>query len=244
MEDARPRLEALGVAGSPAPERLTTCFRLSGGIAIDAGALAHAVAPDDFAWLKSLVLTHAHLDHTLGIPFVLGRRELTIWGLQETLDAVRESLLDGRIWPDLSDRARWIDIDPGATYDINGWEVETGPAVHTIPCLSYSFRRGDSHFVCVGDTRHDPDVVAWVAERRPPLCIVECSYPNEDAGMAQRFGHQTPQDLAKWRAALGEATKMLVTHLKPSHEKQTRHECASLGDPGLVLMAAGDVFDL
>ena len=244
MEDARPRLEALGVAGSPAPDRLTTCFRLSGGIAIDAGALAHAVAPDDFDWLENLVLTHAHLDHTLGIPFVLGRRELTIWGLRETLDAVRESLLDGRIWPDLTDRARWIEIAPGATYEISGWDVETGPTVHSVPCLSFSFRRADSHFICVGDTRHDPDVVSWVAERKPPLCIIECSYPDEYAAMAQRFGHQTPRDLALWRAALGDSTKVLVTHLKPAQEEQTRRECASLGDPGLVLMAAGDAFDL
>ena len=72
----------------------------------------------------------------------------------------------------------------------------------------------------------------------------ECSYPNEYSGMAKRFGHQTPQDLAKWRASLGDGTKVLVTHLKPSREEQTRRECASLADPGLVLMAAGDAFDL
>ena len=102
---------------------------------MDAGALAHAVDPDDLAAIEHIVLTHAHLDHTLGLPFALGRGRFHVWGLQATLDAVRENLLNGRIWPDLSDRAVWVAIEPGRQVEIGPWRVEAFEVLHTGSCL-------------------------------------------------------------------------------------------------------------
>src|SRR5262245_63378564 len=116
-------------------------FLLSGGVLVDSGAAAHALALSDRAGLNDLLLTHAHLDHTLGIPFLLGDgARPRVHGLKQTLDAVKDHLLDGHIWPDLSDLVEWHEVAPGTTLKVDPWEVEVGPANHTVPCVSYFCR--------------------------------------------------------------------------------------------------------
>jgi len=235
---------ALGVAGSPAPRRLTTTFLLPGGVAVDSGALVHALAPEEFRGVTDLLLTHSHLDHTLGIPFLLASHTLRIWGLPETLKAVRECLLDGKIWPDLSTYAVWKPVTPGKRFALGPWQVEAGAMVHTTPCVGYALRGEGTSVVVCGDTRLEEEVVQWARAQDPATCVVECSLPDGQADLARRYCHQTPSDLAAWRTALGRGPRLLVTHLKPSCEDAVRAECEALRDPALVVMRDGDAYDL
>ena len=237
------RVEALGVGGAPAPNHLTTTFRVAEGILVDAGAAAHALAPEDRRGIRHLILSHAHLDHTLALPFLLADCEPRIYGLKETLDAVRECLLDGRIWPDLRNRADWKEIRPGQSLHIDEVEVIVGVSNHTVPCLSFGVRRGESTVVVVGDTRVDGEVIAWAAGLDPAACVVEVSYPDELAEVATRFGHQITSDLRAWRSELGDLCRICVTHVKPRHEAAVRAECEALGDPRLELLQDGDVIE-
>lgn len=241
MQGPEPRLVALGTAGAPARGRLTTTFVLSGGVLIDTGAAAHGLDPARRPEIEAVFLSHAHLDHTLGLPFLLGRAPLAVHGLRHTLDAVRECLLDGRIWPDLADRATWHVLPKSGPVEVSSWEIEAGPARHTIPCATYFCRRGDFAVAIVGDTSYDEDVVRWVAERRPDACVVECSFGDALAATALRWGHQTARDLPGWRNALGRDCRIYVTHVKPLHERAVHAECEALGDPGLFLLQDGDV---
>jgi cAMP phosphodiesterase len=237
----RGRVVALGVAGAPAPGRLTTTFLLDGGVMVDAGAAAHGVAPADRVAIGNILLTHAHLDHTLGLPFLLGDVRPRIFGLKQTLDAVRNHLLDGHIWPDLSDLASWREVASGETLSVEGWEIEVGPANHTVPCVSYLCRAPGYAIAIVGDTRLDESVARWVADRSPAAVAIEAAFPDEVAAMARRFGHQTPRDLKHWRAFVGPDCEMLAFHMKPQHETQVRAQCAALKDPRLRILADGDV---
>lgn len=232
-------MEALGVAGAPAPQRLTTAFRLAGGVLVDTGAAAHGIPVAEREQVEHLLLSHAHLDHSLGLPFLLIDAQPRIYGLASTLGAVRNNLLDGHIWPDLSDRAVWHEIVVGETFTAGPWEVEVGPANHTVPCVTYLFRAGDYSIAIVGDTRYDDTVADWVAERLPVDCVVEVSYGNRVAAMSHRHGHQTPADIARWRRRLGPDCRLLVTHVKPAHAAVVHAECEALEDPALHLLQDG-----
>lgn len=234
-------MEALGVAGSPAPNRLTTTFRLSGGVLVDAGAAAHAIEPADRKSITDVLLSHSHLDHTLGLPFLLGTGSVRVWGLEETLDAVRQSLLDGRIWPDLRAHADWRTIRPCEPFSLGPWRIDTAPSSHTVPCLSYALRGFGRTLVIVGDTRYDAAVAGWTAAARPDDCVVECSYPDAKAEEAVRFGHQCPRDLRRWREAIGPTARIHATHLKPAYEAATLAGLEGLRDPLLSVLRDGDV---
>jgi ribonuclease BN (tRNA processing enzyme) len=162
-------------------------------------------------------------------------------GLRETLDAVRESLFHGRIWPDLSDRAQWQEIAPRDAFDVGPWRVEAHEMLHTVPCLGFVCRGGGRTVVLAGDTRRDDAVIAWAAAARPDTCVVEVSWPDAAQPYALEYCHQTPRDLRAWREALGPACRILVTHVKPAHEAAVRAECEALGDPGIGILRDGDV---
>jgi mRNA degradation ribonuclease J1/J2 len=216
-------------------------FALAGGILVDSGAAAHGLDVTSRQAILHLLLTHAHLDHTLGIPVLLGDgARPRIHGLKQTLDAVRQHLLDGHIWPDLTDLVEWNEIGPGTTLRHEPWEIEVGPANHTVPCASYLCRTKGWSLAIVGDTRFDETVARWVAERSPDACAVEAAFPDEVAAMANRFGHQTPRDLRQWRAQLGPSCEILVTHMKPQHEARIRAQCAALKDGKLRVLVDGE----
>jgi len=239
-----PHARALGTAGAPAPGRLTTTFELSGGIFIDTGAIPYAVPPEQRDSVRTVFLSHAHLDHTLGLPFLLGRKTLEVYGSRAVLDAVRESLLDDRIWPDLARFAEWHEFEVGDRAEIGDWSMEAGPAEHTVPCSSFLCHSSAGTLAVMGDTRRTDEVLAWAAAARPDACIVECSFPDEWADSSRRYGHQTPCDLPSWRAALGDDCKIFITHMKPLHESRVRAECEALGDPGLFILQDGDAVPL
>jgi len=235
------RLEALGTSGAPAPGRLTTTFRLPGGVLVDTGAAAHGLEETEQEEIREILLSHAHLDHTLGLPFLLGVAPLRIVGLASTIQAVRRGLLDGHIWPDLGDRAAWHHVTVGEVLRMGPYEVTIGPASHTVPCLSAAFTGENGTCVIVGDTRPDDAVIEWAARCAPSLCVVEVSFPDAHAALAHRYGHQTPRDLVRWRAALGPDCALHVTHLKPAHRDAIRAECDALHDPRLHILQDGDV---
>lgn len=244
VRENQAQFRALGVSGAPAAGRLTTCFALGDGLVVDTGALVHGQAPAESAAVTDILLSHSHLDHTLGLPFRLGHGELRVWGLKETLDAVRQHLLGGDIWPDLSATASWNEVQAGAELEVAGWKVHTHRCSHTVPCLAFALERGGRKLVIVGDTRVDEGLMTWVASQEAPACVVECSFPDRVSDVAVRFGHQTPRDLRSWRAALGSDTRMYVTHVKPSARDETLGECRALQDAGLTVLEQGDAFPL
>ncbi|MFQ5845470.1 MAG: MBL fold metallo-hydrolase [Planctomycetota bacterium] len=236
------RLHALGVAGAPARGRLTTCFRFADGLVIDTGALMHGLSPTEQGAVQDILLSHSHLDHTLGLPFRLAGGEVRVWGLAETLDAVRGGLLDGRTWPDLSGRATWNEVAEGDAFEVGSYRIRPGPCRHSVPCLSFCVERDGRRVVLVGDTaRHDP-LIEWTAACRPTSVVVECSFPARRRRDALRTCHQSPEDLHAWRRGLGPDVALYVTHLKPEDEEETRRECEALADPALTVLRDGDAF--
>ena len=143
-----------------------------------------------------------------------------------------------------NERATWEEIGVGDTLELEGWAVDVGPANHTVPCLSFAFRRDGVSVAIVGDTRRDEAVIAWTAEQKPDCCVVEVSYPDALSAKAVRFGHQSAADLADWRSALGPECRICVTHMKPKHETVVRAECEAIEDPNLHILTGGDVIQL
>jgi len=208
---------------------------------VDTGAAAHALDRQARNRCEHVLLTHAHLDHTLGLPFLLDpERPRTVWGLPETLAAVRDSLLDGRIWPDAAACAEWREIAVGEQFPLGPWSVEVGPAHHTVPCASFLFRAGRRALLLAGDTGPGDGLLAWAARSEPTAAVVEVSFPDARRELAHAWGHQVPSDLAAWREAVGSRCAIHVTHRKPEHEASVGAECGALHDPNLHMLQDGD----
>ena len=69
--ESRLRIKVLGAAGTEVPGHNCPAFLIDGKILLDAGTIAVSLNIREEHSLKWILLTHAHLDHIKGIPFLL-----------------------------------------------------------------------------------------------------------------------------------------------------------------------------
>ena len=145
-----------------------TCFLIDGVLGLDAGSLASALNPKDHSEIRALLITHAHFDHcrdvpTLGLSTLGSARPIDIYALRETLDSIRLHLMDGSIYPNLTEglnggapRFRFHPIQPGTPFNVLDYDVMAVPARHPVPAVGYIISDGNGVSVgYTGDTDGD-----------------------------------------------------------------------------------------
>jgi len=90
----------------------------------------------DYTWLeqnadsiKGIVITHGHEDHIGGLPYLLRRVNVPVYGSKLTLGLIRGKLKEHR----LLDKVRLIEVRPGDTIPLGCFLVETIHVNHSIP---------------------------------------------------------------------------------------------------------------
>jgi ribonuclease Z len=109
------------------------------GLALDIGR-----CPDALVRLPHVLITHAHLDHALGIPFYAGQRRLqrlppgTIYVPAETLGDFRELMRIHERLEDVEYDVRLVGLGPGDTVRVRrDLEVRAHRATHRVPANAY-----------------------------------------------------------------------------------------------------------
>jgi cAMP phosphodiesterase len=216
-------------------------------LAIDAGSLTSGLTFEEQKLLRAILVTHYHYDHIKDIPMIgfnnINHKQLTIYCLAATRDALQSHIMNQNIWPKLHDiptdvpALRYCDVEPGATVEIEGYQVLPLPMHHSVPTVGYSLARNGSSFFFTSDTRGEVRD-AW-AQIRPDLIITEATLPDEKADEAYRFGHMTPRTIVRemrdFHAIHGYIPRVVAVHINPQYEDQVRAqlELASrdLGSP-------------
>lgn len=175
--------------------------------------------------LHAYFISHAHLDHIAGLVIISPEdTPKPLYGLASTLDALREHVFNGRIWPNFTDEgpgalgryhlAR-LSPDTAVTVAPAGLSVEAFPLSHGRNTDSTAFLvQGDEGAALyLGDT--GPDAVEgtdrlaalWrrvaplVRTRRLRVIFLEASYPDPRPD-AELFGHLTPAWILRELSAL------------------------------------------
>ncbi|QDT17981.1 MBL fold metallo-hydrolase [Alienimonas californiensis] len=218
-------VEFLGTGGyHPDAHRHTTCVLLPDrGLCIDAGS-AFFRAPERLAahgvTELDLVLTHAHLDHVMGLTFPLAHIErgtltaVRIHGRREKLDAVREHLFACDLFPVLPPIYSWHPLPEKAagTLPVADGLLHFREQVHPGGSLGLRFETGGKRFVFCTDTAPAPETAAFAADA--DLFVHECNFPDGWEDLATRTGHSTLSpvlDLARH----ARAQRTLLVHVSP-----------------------------
>jgi glyoxylase-like metal-dependent hydrolase (beta-lactamase superfamily II) len=64
-------LEILGCHGGSVPKRRLPSFLINGTVLLEAGSVTAALPLGTQAGIEHVLLTHAHLDHTVGLAFLV-----------------------------------------------------------------------------------------------------------------------------------------------------------------------------
>ncbi|MBL8813452.1 MAG: metal-dependent hydrolase [Planctomycetaceae bacterium] len=215
------RLIFLGTGGYHPNERRQTASLLlpEQGIALDAGTGMFRLASKLACSELDVLLTHAHLDHIVGLTFLLVpmlKGELTrvrVYGTEETLRAVRDHLFAPALFPVMPD-FEWCPLTKSPMSFANGVSVCWTGLDHPGGSIAYRIEAGGKSVAYVTDTTAPGRYGDFI--HGVDLLVHECYFPDDMADWAAKTGHSNSTPVAQ--IARSAAVKRLVlVHADPQH---------------------------
>ncbi|MFN7959796.1 MAG: 3',5'-cyclic-nucleotide phosphodiesterase [Thermoanaerobaculia bacterium] len=250
------QIEVLGACGGEVPEFRLTSLLLNERLALDAGSLTRALPIERQAAVRSIVLSHSHVDHIASLPFFienvypLHREAVAIYASRATIEGVHRHLFNDTLWPDFtrlpSDRrsaVRFQEIRAGDPFEVAGIRLTPIPVSHTVPTFGFLLEQDGRSVLWSSDT--GPTEELWrVARRAPGLeqVFLETSFDNARQELADLSQHLTPRTLARELAKLEVEVPVLLHHLKPASRELILSEVAELEDPRLGFVEQGRTY--
>src|SRR6188768_2675962 len=185
-------IQVLGSYGGESPDCRMTCLLINGTIALDAGSLSQVLPIDRQVLVRSIVLSHSHMDHINSLPFfienVYGRGDgaIDIYSSPATIYAIRKYLFNNATWPDFTRLPNHLlpavlfeELADEVPLEIEGVSFTPIPVDHLVPTHGFLLRQGHSAVLWSSDT--GPTNRFWEIANQTPdlkaLCI-EVSFDN------------------------------------------------------------------
>ena len=202
-------------------------------VLLDAGTGVGDLSLNALRRIRHVLLTHAHLDHIAGLPFLIDSvfdarigDPLTVYGRRETLAALQKHIFNWEIWPDFAQLPdvqnpviRYATLEPGEMITLGERLFHAVDVRHTVPAQGYCISHPDGVFAVSGDTT--TNATLWpLLNSLPDLkaLVVEVSFPDEQAALAEAAGHYCPRTLAEDLVKLDHQPDIWLTAMKPGDE--------------------------
>lgn len=250
-------IRVLGAYGGESPDCRTTGLLINRTLALDAGSLSRALTVGEQAAVRSIVLSHSHMDHTASLPFfvenVYGATEgpIHIFASTATLDALRRHLFNNATWPDFTRLPHDFEaflmlhhLEPEVPVEIEGVELTPIEVSHPVPTFGFLLRGGAGSVLWSSDT--GPTDRLWQVANETAdleaLCI-DTSFDNAMQRVADVSLHLTPATLERELRKLRRQVPILLHHLKPPYIEAIHREVRQLGRADLDFLEQGRSYD-
>lgn len=234
------KIRVLGAYGGELGPYRNSSFLLDRSLLIDAGSASQVLTLDEIRELKAIVLTHAHADHIASIPFLLdvriGHDTLDIYGLRETIAALRIHVFNNKVWPDFEripdarhPLLRYHEIEREKPFEVQGLRLKPIPVDHTVPTVGYfvSDARSTVLFSAdTGPTKHVWDVAAHAENLR--AIVLEVSFPERLDRISTLSKHISTVTIRDELDKLPRGVPVFINHLKPAFVEEIKQELAPI----------------
>ena len=250
------KLKVLGSYGGQSPGLRLTSLLVNGTIALDAGSLSQALEVEEQTAVRSIVLTHSHMDHISSLPFFienvfgLGGAGIDIYASTDTIYSIRKYLFNNSTWPDftripnhLLPAMRFHEIEEGIAFTVDGVSFTPFSVDHVVPTFGFVVEQGDSAILWSSDT--GPTRRLWElanSVRTLKAVCIETSFDNSLQRVADLSLHLTPRTLDEELRKLGRSLPLLVHHLKPTCVARIREEIQALKRPDIDYLEQDRVY--
>ncbi len=253
-------VSVLGSAGSEAPGLNPPAFLIDNFLLLDAGTVGLTLGQIAQCPITHIFLTHAHIDHLKGIPFLLDNLnalnpacQILVISGKEVISDVRKHIFNNRIWPDFTNIPnaqnpvlRYQVISTRKPVVIGDYRIQATRVNHTVPAYGYLVEHASgASLLYTGDT--GPTEAIWKNMRNHNVkaLIVEVSFPNDLSSRALATGHLSPSLLeAEIRKMPSTPGKIYISHLKPPYRPQIELELARIPGVCLELLEEGKSFTI
>lgn len=248
----------LGAYGTKGVDVGTSAFYIDEKNVIDAGNLLVPLK-EKSAEIESIWLSHSHLDHIIDIAYIMDsyfanrKKPLKIYGLPETIKAVKEDFLNNRIWPDFAS-IKLLDLDEMSVvyeeiaYDKNykisqEISLQSYQTDHTVASCGYIVTKNGSSVIISLDTYSLDSTIEKIDTRDDiKTLVVECSFPSRMEQLAYDSKHLTPKLLfEKLKVMRKKGINIYINHIKPLFLEEMTQEIALLkGDYKVKILKDGE----
>jgi ribonuclease BN (tRNA processing enzyme) len=253
------KIKILGCSGGIGSGRHTTCLMVDDDILIDAGSGITTLSLEQLEAVEHVFITHAHLDHVLGLPLLLDsvgdrrNRPVKVHALPEVLEVLSAHLFNWHLWPDFraipTIDSPWMEFEPlppGDQLELGGRTFSVLPARHIVPACGVRISVASGTLAFTGDTMQS-DALVEALNAIPDLrhLIIETSFENELAEIARVSMHHWPDSLAAELKRLSVRPQVWITHLKPGNETPIMDELAAAAPEwNLQALQQGQVIEI
>jgi len=251
------KINVLGCSGGIGKDLKTTTFCVDDSLVIDPGTGLELMELDQMLAIRGIVITHAHLDHIIGLPLMLAtifdqhQHSIPVYALPDVIDALKTHIFNWTVWPDYTQLPKDKPIielhtlKPGDQITLEGKTITMLPAVHPTPTAGYLLDDGQTRFAFTGDTGCNDALWPILNQHQPDLLIIDVSFTDDVSELARLSGHLTPSQLADQLSQFEHPAKIRITHMKPGFEEQIVERCQDLlPDWALDRLHQGEVIHL
>ncbi len=260
MKECDMKIKVLGCSGAEVPGNRPPSFLLDNKILFDTGSLTNALDIKGQLKIEHIFITHSHLDHIMGIPFladnlIFGQKwhKVNVVSIPPVIKSIKKSLLDGSIWPDFTAIPTTHQsiltlkvLKFGQSVKIGGYTITSYQVNHSVPATGYLVEdQRRRRFFYTGDT--GPSDATWekLGGKQIHCLIIETSFPNRMEEIAIRTGHLTPRLLKKEILKMKQMPERIyITHQKPRYSKAIKIELQKLNLKNLKLLRDGQTVEV
>jgi ribonuclease BN (tRNA processing enzyme) len=260
MREQSMKIKVLGCSGAEFPGHRPPSFLLNEKILFDTGSLTNFLDIKGQRKIKYIFITHSHLDHILGIPFLADnlifakkRHRVNILSIPPVIKTIRKSLLDGAIWPDFTiipntheAILNLAELKSGHSIKIEGYTITPYPVNHSVPAAGYLVEdKGKRRFFYTGDTGPTDSTWEKIGKKQIHSLIIEVSFPSRMEKIALGTGHLTPKLLRRELLKIKpHPEKIFVIHIKAQYLETIKRELQELKIKNLRTLREGEIIDV
>jgi cAMP phosphodiesterase len=250
------KIKVLGCSGAEFPGSNFPSFLLDEKILFDAGSITNVLDEGAQSKIEYIFVTHAHLDHIKGIPFladniIVGnmRHKVTIMSIPPVINTIKKHLLNSSVWPDFTAIPHpedailnLVKLKNDKPIRINDYTITPYEVNHTVSAVGYLVEdKKKRRFFYTGDIGRSGKTWEKIGDRQIHCLIIDVSFPNNMEDVAIRTGHLTPHLLKEELLKVQHMPEFIyITHLKPQHFKTIKTELDRLKMKKLRLLRDGD----
>jgi len=232
-------IKVLGASGSLDRNQECISFLVADNIAIDAGNLMRPLGQASNN-IEHVLLTHAHFDHILDLPFLIEThfetrsKPLKIYGLKQTLEYLEQHLFNEMIWPKFQDILHpvsqtsllsFVEIELDQPLHIDDFSFTPIYANHTPGSCGYLIKKDGVGCLISGDTYTNPKIAELVNnDTSIKSLLIDVSFPSQLTELAEESKHLTPKLLSTMLCDFNRIVTIYPYHLKPAYKTEIINE--------------------
>jgi len=244
--------------GHATSEQRLTCFLIDECVAVDAGSIALALTSEQREKVRDIIVTHPHMDHIASLPIFIDdlfetlKSPVRIHATAEVSDLLERDIFNWNVYPRFSELKneygpvmQYVPIPAGKEFRVAHLTVTAVTVNHIVPTVGLVVSDGKSIVAFSSDTAETDEF--WNVLNRAPridALLIEASFPNSMAKLAEVSRHFTPASLQRDLRKLNHnGLDILAVHIKPAYRQMVIDELKALDVPGLGVMEPGKIYN-